>query len=258
MILGPSSRRRVPHFRPLTWHDAAMVIAILQARMTSTRLPGKVMRPILGAPMIGRQIERISRARLVEKLVVATSAEPSDDRLASYCRGIGVAIYRGDLADVLSRFAGAVAAHGPAQHVVRLTADCPLTDWEVIDSCIHLHLAGGHDFTSNSMRRSFPIGLDVEVMTAELLDRLATASTTAFQREHVTQLVYDQPAAFDCGHYVQDRDESARRWTVDTPADFTMVEAVYSALYPGNRAFTTQDVRAFLAAHPDIAALNNA
>jgi spore coat polysaccharide biosynthesis protein SpsF len=235
-----------------------MIIAVLQARMSSTRLPGKVMRPILGTPMIERQIERIARARLIDKLIVATSTDASDDVLASHCGGMGIAVHRGDLFDVLSRFAGAVAALNRVRHVVRLTADCPLTDWEVIDGCIKMHVDGSYDFTSNAMRRSFPIGLDVEVMTRELLDHLATSSTTPDQREHVTQLVYDQPTSYRCGHYVQKLDESRRRWTVDTLADFTMVDAVYCALYPANPAFTSDDVRGFLAAHPDVAALNGA
>jgi spore coat polysaccharide biosynthesis protein SpsF len=226
--------------------------------MSSSRLPGKVMLPILGAPMISRQIERISRARLIEKLVVATSEESSDDVLAAFCEGSGFRVHRGPLVNALSRFTGALARFGPARHVVRLTADCPLTDWAVIDGAIQLHLDGGHEYTSNAMQRTFPIGLDVEVMTAQTLERLARTSATDFQREHVTQLIYDRPGDYACGYYLQERDESRRRWTVDTPVDFAMVQAVYAELYPSNPAFATQDIRDLLARRPDIVAINGA
>jgi spore coat polysaccharide biosynthesis protein SpsF len=235
-----------------------MILAILQARMTSTRLPGKVMRPLLGEPMIGRQIERIARARRIVRLVVATSNEASDHALAVYCARIGVAVHRGTLVDSLTRYVGALAAFGPVDHVVRLTADCPLTDWTVIDDCIALHVQGGFEFTSNAMQRSFPKGLDVEVMTASVLDRLSALSASDFEREHVTQYAYDHPETFRCGHLLQAADESERRWTVDTPADFAMVEAVYGALYPANPAFTSDDIRTFLARRPDVAAINGA
>ena len=233
-----------------------MILAILQARMSSTRLPGKVMRPILGKPMVFRQIERLSRARRIDRLVLATSVEPSDDGLAAACGEQGIAVWRGPLDDTLTRFTGAEAAFGPAAHIVRLTADCPLADWAVIDACIDLHLGGGFDFTSNAMRRSYPVGLDVEVMTADLLRIFDQQSSTPYRREHVTQLVYDEPDAFRCGHLVQEIDESNERWTVDTPADFAMATAVYEALLPGNPRFTSDDVRDLLRRRPDIVALN--
>src|SRR5687767_10501761 len=168
--------------------------------MSSSRLSGKVMRPILGEPMIGRQLDRIRRARSLHLVVVATSVEPSDDVVADYCKSIGTDVWRGPLQDSLTRFVQAEAAFGPADHVVRLTADCPLTDWAVIDACVRLHQTGGYDYTSNSMRRTFPIGLDVEVITTPTLHRLSEFSQTPFQREHVTQLIYDAPAQFGCGH----------------------------------------------------------
>ena len=214
------------------------------------------MHSILGTPMIGRQIERIRRAKLIDRLVVATSIETTDDVVAAYCASIGVAVHRGPLIDALTRFLGALAEFGPAEHVVRLTADCPLTDWDVIDACIRLHLAGAYEFTSNAMKRTYPAGLDVEVMTVDLLARLSPLSVTELQREHVTQVVYDRHAAFHCGHLVQSLDESTKRWTVDTPADFAMAEAVYAELYPGNPAFKTAHIRALLDRRPDIAALH--
>lgn len=220
--------------------------------MSSSRFPGKVMRPILGEPMIGRQLERIRRSRLLDQVVVATSIEPYDDIISDYCRKIGIFVFRGPLNDVLTRFIGANASFGPSEHVVRLTADCPLTDWSLIDECVQLHLTGDFDFTSNSMERTFPIGLDVEVIKSQTLDHLDRNSQTAYQREHVTQLVYDEPRSFRCGHLRQEINESNLRWTVDTLADFERVTAVYEQLYAGNNAFTRQDVREFCRRKPEL------
>ncbi len=137
------------------------ILTILQARMSSTRLPGTVMKPILGQPMMARQIERLRRARHLGALVVATSVGEEDAVVAAEAARLGALIHRGALLDVLGRYAGALAEHGPAEHVVRVTADCPLTDWTVFDQVVDLHLASGADYTSNTVDRSYPKGLDV-------------------------------------------------------------------------------------------------
>ncbi len=137
---------------------APRVVAILQARMSSSRLPGKVLKPLVGQPMILRQIERLRRARALEGIVVATSTEASDDVLCQVCAAAGVEVVRGDLEDVLDRYRQAARALGDPAHVVRLTADCPLADWTVVDACVDLHLQSGSDYTSNVIRRSFPKG----------------------------------------------------------------------------------------------------
>lgn len=221
-----------------------MILAVLQARMSSTRLPGKVMKPLLGEPMILRQLERIRRAERIDRLAVATSDHTSDDPLAAQLREAGVDVHRGPLDDVLARYAGAVRAFGPANHVVRLTADCPLADWRVIDACIGFHLDGGFDYTSNDLERSFPHGLDVEVMTTAALGIAAREASTAEEREHVTPFLYRRPERFKLGSLAQATDQSAERWTVDTPADFDFVERVYERLYPKDAAFTSEDVMA--------------
>src|SRR5438046_3035825 len=136
--------------------------------MSSTRLPGKVLMPLAGQPMILRQIERVARCRWIDRLVVATSHEPSDDPLAAALEGAGVSVFRGPLDDVLSRFIGALEAFGPADQVVRLTGDCPLADWQVINALIARHLELGSDHSCNTLPlRSFPKGLDAEVVRAE-------------------------------------------------------------------------------------------
>jgi spore coat polysaccharide biosynthesis protein SpsF len=144
-----------------------MILAVLQARMSSTRLPGKVMAEVAGAPMILRQIERLSRARRLDRIVVATSTDRSDDSLAAWLTLHGVPVHRGSLDDVLARYEGALEAFGPAEVLVRLTGDCPLTDPEVIDATIDLLIDKGLDYAANTpARRTYPKGLDVEVMRA--------------------------------------------------------------------------------------------
>src|ERR1700722_12217370 len=141
-----------------------MILAVLQARSSSTRFPRKVLDPLVGAPMILRQIERIRRAKRLDALVVATSEDASDDALASLCQGDGVAVYRGSLNDVLSRFIGAARRFGDPEWVVRLTGDCPLADPDVIDWVVDEALRVGADYASNSVVPTYPDGLDVEVM----------------------------------------------------------------------------------------------
>ena len=235
-----------------------MALAILQARMSSTRLPGKVMKPLAGRPMILRQIERIARAERLDDLVVATSVEPSDDPLAQALRAEGVVVHRGPLDDVLSRFLGALDAH-PADHVVRLTADCPLADPAVIDATIARHLESGADYTSNTPATfAFPKGQDVEVVSAETLRR-AAADPSPEGREHVTWDIWNAPDRYALAWLESARaDDGDIRWTVDTADDHAFAAAVYDGLYAANPAFTSADLRAFLQARPDLQRLGGA
>lgn len=232
-----------------------MILAIVQARMSSSRLPGKVAADVCGRPMLALQLSRLARCRRIDRLVMATSVEPEDDTVVRIADAAGVAVHRGPLADVLARFAGAAEAFGPANHIVRLTADCPLADPAIIDACIDLHLRLGTDYTSNAIARTYPDGLDVEVMTAATLAAAAAEAQEPADREHVTRFIYRCPARFRMGVLAQETDRSADRWTVDTPEDLAMVRAVVAGLPDG---FTSADVRAFLTAHPEIAALNGA
>lgn len=233
----------------------ARVTAILQARTASSRLPGKVLVDLEGAPMLWRQIERIRRAKLIDQLTVATSDDPSDDDLAVMLRQRDVAVYRGSLDDVLSRFAGA-AAQQPSQHVVRLTGDCPLADPDVIDATIAHHLVSGGDITANAVEPTFPDGLDVEVLRSPILIDAANEAAAKFEREHVTQFFYRRPERFRVIHYKQSRDLSGLRWTVDEPSDLAFVRRVYARLYRSQPDFGMQDVLDLIAREPEIAAMN--
>ena len=231
------------------------MLALLQARCSSSRLPGKVLKPILGQPMLARHIERLRRSRHISPLVVATSTEASDDPLAALCATLDIQCRRGSLNDVLDRFYQAAAPFKP-DHLIRLTGDCPLADPEVIDACIEFHLAGDFDYTTNALQPSFPDGLDVEVFRFSALTQAWQEATLPSDREHVTPFIYRHAERYRIGHYKQAEDLSWLRWTVDQPADFAMVEKVYEALYPNQPAFTTRDIVRWLATHPEVAGLN--
>lgn len=228
-----------------------MAVAILQARMSSSRLPGKVMKALQGRPMIERQLERLGRCASLERMIVATSQDASDDALAGYLETAGVSVFRGPLADVLGRYVGAIEAFGVDGQVVRLTADCPLADPEVIDAAVRLQAQTGADYVSNSILRTYPRGLDVEVFPAAHLLAAGREASDPYEREHVTPFLYRNPQRFSRSDLVQARDESALRWTVDTPDDFAFVERVYDALYPTKPAFTSEDVRALPFSHQE-------
>jgi spore coat polysaccharide biosynthesis protein SpsF len=235
---------------------AAMILAILQARSSSSRFPRKVLEPLMGAPMILRQIERIKRAKRPDKLVVATSDDASDDALARLCEEGGVAVYRGSLNDVLSRFVGAARLYGAPDWVVRLTGDCPLTDPEIIDRVIEEAWRADADYASNAVVPSYPDGLDVEVMRYEALAAIAAEPRSDAEREHVTLSLYRQPERFKIHHVRSAEDNSRLRWTVDEPRDFLLVKTIYEALYPTKPDFSSADVLALLARRPELATIN--
>ena len=231
-------------------------LAILQARTSSRRLPGKVLKPIMGEPMILRQIERIERASSLDRLVVATSVDPSDDALAEACAQAGKAVYRGALDDVLDRFNRAAEADAPEQ-VVRLTGDCPLADWTVIDRVVESCIAQGVDYASNTMSRTWPHGLDVEVIRFSALACAWREATTPYDREHVTPFIYHHPERFTLTNVARDgADLTGLRWTVDEPEDFSFVTEVYQALYPTDPAFTSEDILELLRRRPELQEIN--
>ena len=224
-----------------------MILGVLQARMTSTRLPGKVLEPVLGMPMIGRQLERLAHADSLDRLVVATSTDASDDGLVDYLGSTGVLVVRGSLGDVLGRFVVAMDTFAP-DVVVRLTADCPLTSPAILDRVVAEFHSEGLDYVSNTMVPSYPDGLDVEVVSADALRWVAANSNDPHEREHVTLGVYRRPDRFTIGNVAGDEDLSSLRWTVDTAGDLAFVRAVYERLYPVNPAFEWQDVLALVRA----------
>ncbi|MEQ9370522.1 MAG: glycosyltransferase family protein [Coleofasciculus chthonoplastes F3-SA18-01] len=232
-----------------------MILAILQARVSSSRLPRKVLKPILGVPMLGRQIERVQRAKLIDRLLVATSDDVTDNSIEQWCRESGVECFRGKLDDVLDRFYQAAKPNAPEQ-VVRLTGDCPLADPGLIDEVIQFHISGDFDYSTNAIEPTYPDGLDVEVFRFVCLEQAWREVKLPSQREHVTPFIHQQPDRFRIGLLKNAIDLSHLRWTVDEALDFELVRRIYEALYPIDVEFKTQDILSFLDKNPELKTLN--
>lgn len=230
------------------------VTAILQARTSSTRLPNKVLLPILGKPMLALQIERTLRANLIDTLVVATSDQAADDPIELLCDQLNVACFRGNLEDVLDRFYQAAKAY-PAEHIVRMTADCPVIDPKIIDAVIELHTTSGADYSSNVLPPTFPDGLDVEVMRFDVLFETWQNAKLNSQREHVTPYIQES-AKFKKSNLASQEDLSEHRWTVDEAADFELITFIYESLYPKNQTFGYQDILKLLIKNQDKLGIN--
>ncbi len=232
------------------------VLGILQARMSSTRLPGKVLKPLLGEPMLARQIERIRRAGSLDLLILATSTGPEDDAVEVLAASLDMPCFRGSLDDVADRIYQAAQAHRPA-HVLKLAGDSPLTDPGVLDGLVRFHVDGGFDYSTNGMEPTWPDGLDGEVFTFDCLERVWREATQSSEREHLVPYFLRHPDAFHLGHYRRDgEDLSHMRWTVDEAEDFDFVTRIYETLYPANPSFTTEDVLDLISRAPDLLGIN--
>lgn len=231
--------------------DDSLILAILQARTSSSRLPGKVLESILGQPMILRQLERIEKARFVDKIVVATSTDPSDDLLAETLTNAGFTVRRGPLGDVFQRFAIVIDEFVP-ENIVRLTADCPLTDPEIIDQVIIEHLSSSTEYTNNTTKPTFADGLDVEVFTREAFNELRKEALSDAEIEHVTLGFRSTKRSFQTHCLMQEPDLGHLRWTVDVADDLEFVRTIYSRLYNINPDFLQKDILELLSKEPSL------
>jgi spore coat polysaccharide biosynthesis protein SpsF len=231
-------------------------LALLQARMSSRRLPGKVLEDLHGLPMILRQIERLKRSVEIDELIVATSIDPTDDKLFEIIQESGITVYRGKLDNVFSRFVEALELF-PADEVVRLTADCPLADHRIIDRVIRAHRDSGCDYTSNSLIRTFPRGLDCEVFQPAVLTKLSGFELNSEELEHVTLGVYSRSDEFTLNSFQGNVDNSRRRWTVDTPEDLKFVRYVFSELYDKSPDFSSDEIFDLLHKNPEMERLES-
>jgi spore coat polysaccharide biosynthesis protein SpsF len=232
-------------------------VIIVQARMGSTRLPGKVMKEVAGRPMLAQQIKRLKQCTAADDLMIATTDLPPDDIIMELARKLDVGCFRGSEQDVLGRYVGA-ARQAQAEVVVRVTADCPLIDSEVIDRVIRelTDHAGECDYASNVIRRTYPQGLDVEAMFWDTLLRLDRLSRAPVDREHVTVLPRARPDLFLCRSIEDDRDNADLRWTVDTEIDLQVIRALFGALDLAKNPLPYRQVIAYVRAHPELAGLN--
>ncbi len=233
-----------------------MILAILQARFSSTRLPGKVMKNLAGAPMLIQQVRRVQRSKRIDKLVVATSNDSSDTQILDLCAAHQVDAFAGDLNDVLDRFYQAALQYPDIDTVVRLTGDCPVIDPEIIDEVIDLYLNNDFDYATNALNPVFPDGLDVEVFSLDALKEAWQNAELPSQREHVTPYINRQPELFKIGHLGAAENWSHLRWTVDEPEDFELIDIIYQALYANNPAFTYAETLAYVKANPHLMTYN--
>lgn len=233
-----------------------MIVCTIEARMTSSRLPGKVLLPAAGAPLLAHMVERLRRSRHIDRVVVATTEDPSSDPIEALARELGAGCFRGSEDDVLARVLGAARAHG-AELIVETTGDCPLIDPGVVDLVIERFLDGGADYCSNTLERTYPRGMDVQVFPAAVLAEVAALTDDPADREHVSLYIYEHPERYRVRSVRSDRPETGDwRLTVDTEEDYALVRAVFEALHPRDPAFGLDAILALLDARPDLRELN--
>lgn len=233
-----------------------MILGIVQARVSSSRLPGKVLKPIMGRPMLALELERVLRSRRMDKVIVATSTNPEDAQIEVLSRAMGVTCFRGSLNDVLDRFYQAAKLFMP-EHVVRLTGDCPLIDSEIIDATIDFYCKGAYDYVSNCQPPyTFPDGLDTEVFRFSALETAWKEALLPSHKEHVTPFMKQRPDRFKIGHYTRSPALGHFRLTVDEPEDLKLVTMLYEALYPIKPGFVLQDVLDYLEQQPELQGMN--
>ena len=215
--------------------------AIIQARMGSTRLPGKVLMQIEDKPLIGHIISRVQQSAYVDDIILATTTDSADDQLVAYAQEIGVKVYRGETANVLSRYYNA-AKENNVDVIIRVTADDPFKDPVVIDKLIEAYVAGDYDYVSNTIEPSYPEGLDIEVFSFSALEKCFKQAQEDFEKEHVTPYIWMHPEKFKLLNVKNDKDLSDIRLTVDTAEDIVFAKEIYKNLYHKKKMFRLNDV----------------
>lgn len=232
-----------------------MVCAIIQARLGSTRLPGKVLRELNGKPMLSHILDRLSYCKEIDKVVVATSVSKNDDELAAWCQNNNVVCCRGDEKDVLARYHAAARESG-ADIIVRITADDPFKDPLIVDEVIKILKTEDLDFAFNNSPPTFPEGMDTEVFTFEALCQAVECCSSDFEKEHVTQFFYRNPHVFKMKNYPFIRNASSIRLTVDVEEDFRFAEEIYIRLSPNGEMFFLEDILCLLDSEPGLLNIN--
>jgi spore coat polysaccharide biosynthesis protein SpsF len=233
------------------------VVVIIQARMNSSRLPGKVLQSVLGKPLLEYEIERLQRITNIDELVVATTVDSKDNPVVELCERLKVPYFRGSENDVLERYYGAATKY-QADVVVRVTADCPLIDPRVCEDTIRCYLDNypTYDYVSNVIDRTFPRGFDTEVFSYQALCEAHHEAIRTADREHVTLFLYRQPECYHIGSFSNREDYSQHRWTVDTSEDLELITNIIQGLYPSKPDFDLTDTLKLLENHPEWQLIN--
>jgi spore coat polysaccharide biosynthesis protein SpsF len=233
------------------------VVIIVQARMTSTRLPGKVLKTVLEKPLLMYQIERLKQVRLANEIVIATTTKHTDEPIVSLSRENSIPHFRGSEEDVLSRYYETAKAF-QADAIVRVTSDCPVIDAKVIDKVIQLYVENypRFDYVSNTLTRSYPRGLDAEIFSFKALSEAHHETNVYADREHVTPFIYRHSERYNLGNLINEENQSRHRWTVDTEEDFELIKRIITYLYPQNPNFEMQDALHLFEMYPDWYSIN--
>lgn len=238
-------------------NDLKSTVAIVQARYSSTRLKGKIFKEISGKPMLWHVINRLSYSKLIDKIVVATTLDKEDDQTEEFCRSNNIPYYRGSVEDVLSRYYETARVFN-AGTIIRITSDCPIIDPVIIDKMLDEFKREEDvcDCMSNVVKRTFPRGLDTEIISFHALEKAFAEARTNSEREHVTPYIYSNPELFKIKSYTGNIDYSFHRWTVDTEEDFKLIEAVYNSLYKPDRLFLFENVIKLFDNNPGLIRIN--
>jgi spore coat polysaccharide biosynthesis protein SpsF len=231
------------------------VVAIIQARMGSSRLPGKILKPVLGKTLLEYQLNRIERIKQINEIVVATTTNEIDNKIVDLCNRLSIPFFRGPEEDVLKRYYDTAKQYG-ANTIVRLTSDCPVIDPIIIENTINYYLNNNFDYVSNTLERTFPRGMDTEVFSFQALERAFNEGEEKHFREHVTPYIYQNPDIFKLGSFYSKKDNSQYRLTVDTQEDFDLIEKIILNLYPRNNQFNLNAIIDLLTEKPELVKIN--
>lgn len=233
------------------------IVATIEARMTSSRLPGKILRPILGKPMLELLIERLSNVNKIDQIVVATTENSTDDIVEQLTRSLGYSCYRGSEDDVLERVLEA-AQYNNADIIVEITGDCPLIDPKVISRLIEIYVHNSYDYVSNTLKQTYPNGLDTQVFSLKILQEVAQLTQDPVDHEHVSLYIYEHPEKFLLFNLESDIPEKYwdLRLTVDTIEDFELIRTIFEELYPKNPNFSLEDILFLFEMRPELYEIN--
>lgn len=225
--------------------------------MASSRLPGKILAEADGKPMLERMIERLRHVPSLSEIVIATTVNASDDTVETLARRLKVGIWRGSEDDVLSRVLDAALAHN-TDVIVELTGDCPLIDPAIVERVISEYRRLGADYVSNVLERSYPIGMDTQIFSTNILADVARRTNDPADREHVSLFIYRHPELYSLANVKADSfsNRPGLRLTLDTAEDLQVIRRIFSALLPRGTGFSLSEILQFLDAHPEVAMIN--
>ena len=237
--------------------DQPRIVATIEARMTSSRLPGKVLLKVTGKPILGHMIERLQRVPSLDEIVVATTVNATDDPVVALAEDMGVGHFRGSEDDVLLRVLDAARAHS-ADVIVETTGDCPLIDPGLVEICIQGYLEAGVDYLANTLTRTYPRGMDTQVFSTDVLADVASRTDDPEDHEHVSIYIYNHPKIYSLKNMPGPPELSDPNLglTLDTPEDFELIRRIFEALYPANPNFSLADIFEVLKSQPELAKLN--